>query len=241
MCIVCRSPQRLAAEARLRAGTSLRAIEAEFPALNRNSLSRHNRMHMTDAPAGTPATTGCAAISKDPPQNAPAVRHRTRPQTDAESRLRTVMLMLDDGYTYSEIARHLNIHPSTAREVIVRAERHAVERVRAQTVDKLVAQRDIARQARARNLARLQEQAEARNDVHTQLDIAKIRLTEERLQMDWMDKLGAFDHFRIKTHEEHQRSEGHSPDDLIGMAKQLFGALAADDPVAALEAMADEA
>lgn len=237
MCIVCRSPQRLAVEADIRAGKSLRAIQADFPTLNRNSLSRHHRMHMTGAPVAAPSPSPA-------PQNTPAapvVRHRTRPHIDDESRLRSVMLLRAEGRTHAEIAGRLGLHPATVREFISRANAHALERVRAQTVEELVAQHMIERQARARNLSHLQEQAEARGDIRIQLDIERLKLAEAREHREWLGALGGFDHFRIKTHDERQESDGRSPDCLISMAKQLFGALAADDPVAALAALDDDA
>jgi len=150
------------------------------------------------------------------------------------------MLLRGEGRTHAEIASRLGIHPSTVREVISRANANALERVRARTVEELVAQQMVERQARARNLARLQEQAEARGDVRTQIDIERLKLAEAREHREWLGALGAFDHFRIRTHEDREQSDGRSPDDLISMAKQLFGALAADDPVAALEALDDD-
>lgn len=221
MCNVCRHPDRIAIEAALRTGRPLRSLAADYPGLNKSSLGRHRKDCM-GAPTGAPVATGCTPTPEAAPQNSPTIRHRTRAQTDDESRLRTVMLLRAEGRTYVEIARRLNIHPSTVREDISRANAKAIERVRSQTVEKLVAQHMVAQQARARNLARLQEQAEARNDVRTQLDIAKIRQAEERLQMDWMDKLGAFDHFRLPTEDDRRHGSARSGGDLIDMFRDVF-------------------
>lgn len=173
------------------------------------------------APTGTPVATGCIPPPEAAPQTSPTVRHRTRPQNDDESRLRTVLLLRAEGRTYAEIARRLNINPSTVREDIGRANAKAVERVRAQTVEELVAQHMVARQARARNLARLQEQAEARNDVRTQLEVAKIRMAEDREHREWMDKLGAFDRFRIPTEDDRRHTHERNGGDLIDMFREV--------------------
>lgn len=209
MCIVCRSPQRLAVEARLRAGNSLRAIEAEFPSLNRNSLSRHNRMHMTDAPVGTPVATGCTPSSDAAPQNTPTVRRRTRAVTDEEGRLRAVTLMRARGSTHAEIARALGgIHPSTVREVISRAKRNALEQVRSDTVEELVAQHRAERHARVQELTAIIEDAKQRNDVSTRLAALRELRHEAKEDREWMEKLGAFDIYRVHVADHRDKRPG---------------------------------
>lgn len=217
MCIVCRSPQRLAVEAYLRAGTkSLRAIEADFPALNRNSLSRHHRMHMTGAPAGTPFARGCNGEDQAAPQSTTTVRRRTRPVTDEEGRLRAVTLMRARGCTHAEIARALGgIHPSTVREVISRANRNALEQVRSDTVEELVAQHRAERHARVQELTAIIEDAKQRNDVSTRLSALRELRHEAKEDREWMERLGAFDHYRLHTADHRDKMPGQEGLDVM--------------------------
>lgn len=131
------------------------------------------------------------------------------------------MLLRAEGHSCVEIARRLSLHPSTVREDINRANANAVERVRAQTVEKLVAEHMLQRQARARDLSRLQEQAEARNDVRTQLDIARLKLAEDREHREWLDKLGAFDRFRLPTEDDRRHTHERKGDDLIDIFREV--------------------
>lgn len=228
MCAVCRHPDRNAIEAALQAGRPLRSLAVDYPGLNKSSLGRHRKDCMAAAPAGPLGAPGCTApqepapevILEVAPHNRPAVRQRTRPKTDEEARLRTVMLLRAEGRTYVEIARRLGVHSSTVRELIARANAGALERVRAQTVEVLVAQYMVERQDRARNLARLQEQAEARNDIRTQIDIERLKLAEAREHREWLGSVGAFDHFRIPTEDEQQHSRRNGSD-LIDMFRDV--------------------
>ncbi|WID98152.1 hypothetical protein QO058_07890 [Bosea vestrisii] len=149
---------------------------------------------------------------------------------DEAQQLDIALRMKARGCTRSDIARAIGVHPSTVGEIIRRATDNAVERVRSETVEELVAQHRAERDARARALARLQAQAEVRGDVRTQLDVLRHQLAEDKESREWMRELGAFDHFRIHTLAERQQRDGNSTDDLIGMFRELVtSCLSLDD------------
>lgn len=230
MCAVCRHPDRIAIEAALSAGRALRSLAADYPDLNKSTLGRHRKQCMTGTSPATPVAPSCNAA----PQNVAFTARRAPPVEEAQ-RLDIALRMKARGCTRADIARALNVHPSTVGEIIRRATDNAVERVRSETVEELVAQRQAERDARARKLALLQERAELRGDVRTQLDVLRHQLAEDREEREWIRELGAFDRFRIPTEEDRRRSQNRTGGDLIDMFREVVaGALSGDDDAEAV-------
>lgn len=227
MCAVCRHPDRIAIDAALSAGRALRSLAADYPNLNKSTLGRHRKQCMTDASLDVSVAPG----SNVAPQNTATIRRRTRPIEEAQ-RFDIALRMKARGCTRADIARALDVHPSTVGEIIRRGTDNAVERVRSETVEELVAQRQAERDARARKLAHLQERAELRGDVRTQLDVLRHQLAEDREQREWMRELGAFDRFRIPTEEDRRRTQNRTGGDLIDMFREVVSAALSDENAA---------
>ncbi|RDJ21996.1 hypothetical protein DWF00_27130 [Bosea caraganae] len=229
MCIVCRHPDRIAIEAALEAGRSLRAVAADYPGLNRNSLHRHRTEHMTSAPTGEAA----ASIPNTAPQSFPApptVRRRTRPIDEAQ-RLDIALRMKARGCTRADIARALNVHPSTVGEIVRRATDNAVERVRAQTIEELVSEHRAERHARVQALHAVLDGATLRNDARTIVEVIRELRHEAKEDREWMRELGAFDRFRVHVAVDRDKAPGQEGAEFMQEAlREMVTAFGSLDP-----------
>lgn len=202
MCQVCRHPDRIAIEAALQAGRPLRALAADYPALNKSTIGRHRKACLAGATAGTSFAPGCNSDGEAAPLSLPRVRHGTRP-IDETQKLDIALRMRARGCTQLEIARALNIDPSTVREIIRRATDNAIERVRSETVEELVAQHRAERDSRMQTLHAVLDVATRCNDVRTIVEIARELRHEAKENREWMRELGAFDRYRVLAAAHH--------------------------------------
>lgn len=221
MCAVCHHPDRIAIEAALQAGRPLRSLAADYPGLNKSTLGRHRKEHM----AGASVTAPAPSVAPQETPTLPAVRRRTRPIDEAQ-RLDIALRMKARGSTRADIARALNVHPSTVGEIMRRATENAVERVRTQTVEELVTEHRAERHARVQALHALLSDATLRNDARTSLDVLRELRHEAKEDREWMRELGGFDRYRLTTEARAQASRSQADDDLISMFKELVTSLA---------------
>lgn len=178
--------------------------------------------------AGAPPPPSTA--SAEGPTPSLIVRRRTRAITDEAERLSIALRMKARGCTRAEMARALNLHPSTVAEIVRRASDNAIERVRSETVEELVAQRRAERDMRAQKLTAILEQAELRRDVRTQLDALRELRQEGKEDREWMRELGAFDRYRIPTIADRDKAiSEHSSKDLLDAVREFATMLASGD------------
>lgn len=188
---------------------------------------------MASVQSGEAIAPGCNAAPQSIPA-APSVRRRTRPIDEAQ-RLDIALRMKARGCTRADIARALAVHPSTVGEIIRRATDNAVERVRSETVEELVAQHRAERHARVQALHAVLAVATLRNDARTIMDVTRELRHEAKEDREWMRDLGAFDRFRIPTEDDRQLSQGRNGNDLIEMFREVVSsAFSADDDAEAV-------
>lgn len=218
MCAICHHPHRDAIEAALEAGRPPRAVAADYPDISKSALDRHRKRCAGTAPTSSPTTTTVTPLT---------VRRRTRAQTDEAERFAIALRMKARGCSRSEIGRALSIHPSTVTDLLNHANAAALERVRSETVEDLIVQRRAERDTRAQKLAVLLERAELRGDVPTQISVLRELRHEGKEDREWMEALGAFDHYRIPSMQEQAEQRGgdlsRDARDLLEGVAALFG------------------
>ena len=125
------------------------------------------------------------------------------------------------GCTRSEIALALNVHPSTVGDIIRRATDNAIERVRSETVEELVAQHRAERHGRVQALIAVLDSAKLRNDARTIIEVTRELRHEAKEDREWMRELGAFDRYRLSLKERQQADPNSSDESLIEMFKEM--------------------
>ena len=228
MCAVCRHPDRIAIEAALQAGRPLRSLAADYRGLNKSTLGRHRKECMPGAPTVT--STAALAPIPDETRARPAARLRTRPADEAQ-RLDIALRMTARGCTRVDIARALNVHPSTVGEIIRRATNNAVELVRSQTVEELVAQHRAERHARVQALHTVLAVATQRGDARIIMDVTRELRHEAKEDREWMRELGAFDSYRTHVAPHRDRPAGQEGLEIMQEAlREMVTAFGALDP-----------
>lgn len=112
------------------------------------------------------------------------------------------------GCTRADIARAINVSPGHVAEIIRRATDNAVERVRSETVEELVAQHRAERHARVQELHAVLAVATLRNDARIIIDVTRELRHEAKEDREWMRELGAFDSYRTHVAPHRDRPGG---------------------------------
>ncbi|WP_143079745.1 hypothetical protein [Bosea lupini] len=198
--------------------------------MNKSTLGRHRTSCVTGEPAGTPVATGCTPPPEAAPQTTPIVRHRTRPIDEAQ-RLDIALRMKARGCTRADIARAIGVSPGHVGEIIRRATDNAVELVRSQAVEELVAQHLAERHARVQALHAVLAVATLRNDGRTIMDVTRELRHEAKEDREWMRELGAFDSYRTLVAPRRDRPAGQESLEIMQEAlREMVTAVGALEP-----------